>query len=194
MGNTTGIETFCKVTDAELGWFAGIIDGEGTITIRKRFIARRDVDPLFRPYFEIYMMVANTDFRMLDKLVDLSRRISGGKTRIRPVKLQKNCRPARAWYASSAASYAILRAIHGLLVCKREQALLAMEMMNRIKTRKLHTHWRTKMTREEAIARVELFTRMKALNKRGAEGRRFPSSVLMSVEMPKPEWAAKDLF
>lgn len=75
-----------KITDTELAWQAGIIDGEGCLTMAKQ-IRRGRPSPAFR----VHVTVANTDTRLLDPFV----RCWGG--RLYQIHEQRRDRLGKKW-------------------------------------------------------------------------------------------------
>jgi len=106
------------LTDAELGWAAGILDGEGCIGIYGRAGRRTDGGL----GLHALVSVGNTDFRMILKLKDLF----GGNIS----SLQRDSRPNRraaiTWRTSGRHAGRVLERVLPFLVVKREQAEVAL--------------------------------------------------------------------
>ena len=98
-----------------LAWAAGIIDGEGCISLRPQYGRhRRDHQ------FYLCVDVTNTDLRMLDHL----KRLFGGS--IRRCKPIPNRRPIWQWSLSSAQAGEALNNLLPFLVTKHNQAELGL--------------------------------------------------------------------
>jgi hypothetical protein len=107
------VESWSETTKAYL---AGIIDGEGTITIIKNNRKQRNGKEYF--YSRPVVTVANTSYSLLDYLTSLG--IGGFSTDKRKVEGQKQ---AFQWCLSSVnAVYTVLKAIYPYLVIKKDRA------------------------------------------------------------------------
>ena len=93
-----------------LAWAAGIVDGEGCIFIKEGRSLRMCVS------------VENTDVRMLDALKEMF----GGSLNRRNGPSKRNRRPIWAWEVSAIKAERCLKAIYPWLVCKKEQADIAL--------------------------------------------------------------------
>lgn len=112
-----GIDTI-KVSFTDLAWAAGIVDGEGSIGIYRA--PQRRYPGLFS--YRVSLHVANTDPRMLLRMED----IFGG--RIYPMrKSSGQQRPLGQWVALNADALTALRAMRPYLVCKADQADVALQ-------------------------------------------------------------------
>lgn len=112
------------VTEAEMGWLAGIWDGEGTIGVTTR-------DYRGRTAWSVAIEFANTDRRIIDKAEALLQRLDvdfweGEKPP------EGNCR--RAWYVRARGCVSVWRLCREMapfLVAKRERAAMMMEFSER---------------------------------------------------------------
>jgi hypothetical protein len=97
---------------AQLGWAAGIIDGEGSIGVYCNN----------HRHYKLQITVANTDPRMVLKLQD----ILGGAvcTHKRQLSTRKNY---FIWSASARQAHEILEILLPFFVAKKEQAMVALE-------------------------------------------------------------------
>lgn|SRR5215472_3738655 len=97
-------------------YFAGIIDGEGTICIMKHrpklASGEKSVGYL------AYLKVCNTDYR----LVAWCRETTGVGCIYSEKRKKPNCRQVYTWHISSARFYALLKEVYPYLVIKKEQA------------------------------------------------------------------------
>ncbi len=111
------VENWSETTRAYL---AGIIDGEGTITVIKN--NRKKKNGKEYVYDRPILTIANTDYSLRDYLFSLG---IGGFSHDR--RISKNCKQAFQWTLSSVnAVYAVLKVILPYLVIKREKALFLM--------------------------------------------------------------------
>lgn len=133
-----------KVTDLQLGWLAGIIDGEGSISLNKSFR---------RGYFQYSpnVTVCNTDRVMLDTIISLTgigKIYKGGE---RASGYKKVFR----WMICSQSDIAkFLLAIRSCLVVKKERADIVINFCIMV-------------TLDLDVNRDSLYLRMKELNRRG---------------------------
>jgi hypothetical protein len=108
-------------SDAELGWAAGILDGEGCIGLwpdsRRPYSARMSV------------YIANTDERMLLEF----QRLFGGTVTPRKTaamgagfKRVPIIKPQWVWQAHGASAIPVLEAVLPYLICKKEKAELCL--------------------------------------------------------------------
>jgi len=98
-----------SIRDVDLGWLAGVIDGEGCIHVDKRGILR--------------LIVTNTDRRMLEKCAQTT-----GVGHITQMSAQTGRRPAYYWRCHTANAVKVLQAVRLFLVVKGEQADLVLKM------------------------------------------------------------------
>lgn len=127
---------------AKFGYLAGIIDGEGCITIgagRKETCTN----------YNSIIMVTNTNKKIIDWL---QQQFGGNYYKI---PASGNCKEAYRWrFLKQKEIEKLLLAILPYLIIKREQAIVLLEFV--------------RMSKETASQkREELFQKMKALNKRG---------------------------
>lgn len=143
---------------ANWGYLAGLIDGEGHISITR---SDKPITRTQRGKTKIYAApvrygivvgVSNTDIRLMKKLKELfGSSYSGGK----PFKNHPNWKPKYQWIvAGNKNKELLLLAVLPYLVLKREQAIIALEFL--------------RLRNEKAPEkRQELYERNIALNKRG---------------------------
>lgn len=108
-----------KMSHVELAYFAGLIDGEGSISLARSHANRtrgRYIYPLLR--------IANTDKRMIDWI---SSKIDCGSRSYKSA-MNERCKPVHhlCWCSKDAIS--ILRFIYQYLIVKKEQAKIALDM------------------------------------------------------------------
>jgi hypothetical protein len=104
------------VTDSELGWVAGILDGEGCIGLYRNSKNGRSASHTLR------ISVTNCDRPIIDELV----RLAGGRTRLSG-KTNPNWRPSWLWDLSGYAALDLLRLVRPALIGKVAQADLALK-------------------------------------------------------------------
>lgn len=141
------------------GWTAGIIDGEGSITVvhRKRHKMQYNWES-----YEVRITVSNTDIKMMQKLKGLW----GGSYRV--VKRRRIQRKTCYHYCiTSKQGFNMLQNILPFLVTKKERAKLAFSLQDRI-TNHLASKKQRKMTDKEKFIRHRVYLQMKKLN----QGRR----------------------
>jgi hypothetical protein len=147
------------LTDKQIGYFAGIIDGEGMILIKR---AKENG----KVYYAPYVGITNTDMGLMDKCVNIFKDGRFVTKRRKPNPNWKTC------YVYNVASVKgvkqILTQIVDELTCKKTQAELVLEFI-KVKEGKQGFGLDPK---EE-----ELFWKVHALNARGKgkpKNRRFP--------------------
>lgn len=134
-------------TPEQVGWTAGIIDGEGCISAYGQV---RKTGP--GKVWSLRVLVANTDVRMIHRLEDLW----GGKIR-RHGKPQKDSHTqAWLWEVCGQAARKFLSLIRSELVVKQEQADLAIEFAGL-----LGTPGGCKVDEDNLQRREELSSRLK---------------------------------
>lgn len=115
---------------AQLAYLAGIIDGEGTISIcDKRVMKRksqgiRKTNKVYRARinFSTSVSVANTDPRIIDWLIQ-----NFGGSMSHSKRQEENWRPKITWIMKTTEMVNILTQIVPYLVLKKEQAILMIE-------------------------------------------------------------------
>jgi len=134
-----------------LAYAAGLIDGEGTITIRPR------KNPLGTTYHYIGISLSNTEPAMVEWLCCF-----GGSVGLqRPEKA--NHKALYRWTIDGLAGEGFLRAVEPYLVTKRAQARLALAGRATIRPRG------SRLTPELRAERLALLGQMRVLNQRGLE-------------------------
>ena len=142
-------------TVAELAYFAGIIDGEGclSLTVGKR---RANGLSLTRA---TQLYVGNTDPRVIQWIQSRF----GGSVALRPSPHPERHKPLWRWLCSGANIEPVLRAVLPYLIIKREQAtlILAYRKTMAMVGSNAQTTNETQQTQDEMIAQLRV------LNKRG---------------------------
>lgn len=182
----SNIEEVSFVSQIDIGWTAGIIDGEGSVIAgpRPKQKGRISVGWYTR------VSVANTDIRMLEKLKSLwGGYISGAK-----VNRPDRCLDIYAWSINHKKVIPFLEQIEPHLIVKRKQAELVLELQRRISAKNWISIIDAKTGRasgrmlpiEEVETRKEIFIKLKALNRRGGyHGRNSTKSETLSESVNK---------
>ena len=150
MGKTTDW-TPDELTVSELAYTAGIVDGEGSIGIRKRRNNRGVV------YHVVTLEVSNTDPALI---VWLHKRYGGTVNQHR--QQMANSKVLFRWIVSAVKAGSILQVLLPYLVIKKAQAEVAILMRQAICP--LGTN---RITQDMRDKREALYRRMRHLNKRG---------------------------
>lgn len=151
----------------QIGWTAGIIDGEGSIEVSITRVKHRPTG------YRIGVRVGNTNVKMLEALQSMW----GGGITISRQNSKLGYRDFYVWTLLSLNAQALLVAVEPHLIVKRQQANIALALQRRIKGRFGHeilidrTGFRPKLqgakvTQMEWKARHRLYLKMKALNQR----------------------------
>jgi hypothetical protein len=112
------------LTDAQVGWLAGIIDGEGCITISKQKAgAGGRVNPSYRLFLKVTMGHLEAVERVRDLLDVGSVHVQNARQRHDGVLWNQ----AWAWWVSANEAAAVLRFLRPHLVVKAAEADVAME-------------------------------------------------------------------
>jgi len=108
------------MTEAELGWVAGVFEGEGNVGIHTHQCLRGGI---LRRQAQVQVSITNTDVRMVLRVAEIT-----GLGRVRPKKPHgNNRRPQWRWHAAAAQARAFLLMVMPYLVTKREQAEKALD-------------------------------------------------------------------
>ena len=138
-------------------WSAGIIDGEGTITIVPRY---RSDGKCKHHGFQLRVSVANTDEKMINRLKELW----GGSIHLLKSN-RDNRRDIWSWVLAANNAMTFLSQISKYLVTKSEICNICMEFQSRIESNK--SKGRAGLSDEEISARSEYFWKVKELNHKG---------------------------
>ena len=154
-----------STSPASLGWLAGIVDGEGSITLPRGKTRSGYI------YYSIRVSIPNTDARIMSKIQELTLHRLG---KVYPHKRPSRSRPIYCWITSARRALCFLYLIIPFLVAKKEQAELAVEMQ-RLLMRQKSIKQRDRTTgriirgevRTDTAQRDRLVQAVKTLNKRG---------------------------
>jgi hypothetical protein len=116
--------SFENITQAEWGYFAGIIDGEGCICIHGQKTKRRGKVYV---YYSLFLTVGNTSYSMVKWLHD---RFGGSLWPGKKIKSNKQC-----WHWGTASQQAenLVRLVSPYLVAKIDQAEIAIRFRDSYK-------------------------------------------------------------
>lgn len=141
------------IPERDIIWFAGIVDGEASIYIRKQKKPGNDV-------YSLELEISMTDKPTIQKIHDIFEFGS-----FRPAKRKKQKEHHRqAWkicYSSNMAE-AVIRTILPYLITKKEEALLALEFADMKRSRE----GRGSLSFEEMMEREWYYEKMKELKKK----------------------------
>ena len=160
------------VPEPWIGWLAGIIDGEGTITITPR---KRTDGTCKHEGFQVSVRVANTDLAMIRKIEELTKRMIGSTGYVLE-RRPNRCKKQYYWMIASRQALVLLKLVKPYLVTKSPQARIAIELQERISTRQGYNVPRisgglkgSTLTTDEYVIREKLFHEIKLLNVKGGD-------------------------
>jgi len=107
-----------------LPYWAGIVDGEGTIVIRKTKPYGKQKAPLYR----LTVRITNTYYPLLEQ----ARNQFGGGCIVLHKDDRPNRKPVYSWHIESRKAYTFLRKIYRYLIIKSHQASLAIAFQSSI--------------------------------------------------------------
>jgi hypothetical protein len=142
-----------KITDTDLAWAAGIIDGEGCISI---FKCSPKSKPGSQRSYTLYVRVGNSSFPMTKKL----QRLFGGGIGFRPAGRWKSKLPEYKWNVSTHKAVSCLKLILPYLVAKKDQAEVGIEFSKTTKS-----PGRRGYTDEETRVRHAMYESISALKR-----------------------------
>ena len=146
---------------AELAYLAGIIDGEGCVTItahQNKYESSKSVSPSF----VAHVSVANTDVRLMDWLTSRLGGWVGLKRRNYPCSRQK---PVYTWQLTSDRARAMLRIVRPYLVLKGAQADIVMATDRYLMPKK--SCFKRRIPSELLQKRAIVVAQIRKLNRRG---------------------------
>jgi len=140
-----------------LAYWAGFIDGEGSIFIKKEKPRRKA--KRITPIYELTLKIDNTNKEVIDKFWETF----GVGCKTFRQRNGPNGKPLYGTVVKQDKALAILEKIEPYVIVKREHIKLAKEFIRQ----KQEFHGK-KITDEEITKRESFYQRMKELNKRGA--------------------------
>lgn len=138
------------MTEAELGWCAGIIDGEGTITLKNN--GGSNITPAI-----MVTMTHEATIRRFQQIVKI------GRVYKNDFKQSPNHKFKYTWNQCGGPSVLVIRLIQPYLFTKKAQADLAIEFADKC----MLGRGRVTVSEEQQILRRVLVIEMRELNKRG---------------------------
>lgn len=154
--------TDARWTEAELAYFAGILDGEGCLSLDS---LKQRISGGHRVYHNPCIRVSNTDARLIQWI---QARFPG---RVAPVKIRALMRkPQWTWSLYGPTVEAVLVAVVPHLVIKREQAELLIEYRRTMLPRGAQRGWKKNahsLSDTTLVQRGAVVDRLRLLNKRG---------------------------
>lgn len=144
--------------EGDLGYLAGLIDGEGCIAVTRT--APERIPGAVSVSHSIKVIITNTNRDLIDWLCGMS---DTAMAKIRDPNFRPGWKACWNWQISGPNAETFLRTIHPFLRIKRPQADLCLEL------RDLGRHkWQGRRLDPAVVARrEEIFLQVKALNKRG---------------------------
>jgi hypothetical protein len=117
-------QSILSMSEQDKAYLAGIIDGEGCITISRGVHKKQNNNV----YYQAVLHVANTDKRMIDWIIEITGLGSYHRGKHHP--------PRKVWYrwaVRSAAACEVVRTVYPYLVCKQRQADVLLELGEEVK-------------------------------------------------------------
>jgi hypothetical protein len=170
----TVAEVSAKLTPQELGWFAGIVDGEGCIHIhRVKRVANERATFQGGHYYTLVLAVGNCDPRVVTKCRSIAHIIAGRP--ISSITKHRNGEYAHfQWSTRADTAYMLIQIIKPYLVSKPQQAEIGLKLHDRVRSvRSLlsvpsgYGRFNGYLTEDEMNAREELWLQLRALNATG---------------------------
>lgn len=146
------------VSEKDLGYFAALIDGEGSVCITSVLDRRR-----VTRYWVLQLRIYNSYLPVLEWLIPRF----GGKIFTVKARTPKH-KEGYAWIATTRYALVLLEFVHSTLIIKRRHAEIALEFFARmwaIKDEDRDNGIRIAHVRDETLLR--LFEELKTLNRRG---------------------------
>lgn len=152
---------------AMVAWMAGIVDGEGTLTIARQLRPGRP-----SPAFRVVVNVANTDTRLLVPF----KRYYGGNIYPRPERRKsKRWKDSWTWHCPERYQRAFLLAVREFLRGKREQADILLDFIEHKRSFPRKSLGQGKgsapLGATEIGFRERVWNRVRLLNEKGAYSR-----------------------
>lgn len=157
------------ISEAELAWLAGFLDGEGYIGIRKRRL------PTGNPRYTISLDVSHTK----REAVEFLQATIGGS--IQQYQRKKGWKTTYKWRVRDKKAQEIIKQLLPYFKLKQEQAKLALELADHSNPFQ-HYHI---LPRAELNRREQIYQRMRILNKTGQLGLQQGSQIKLPVELER---------
>lgn len=171
-------------------WLAGLVDGEGTISIARyvtRTHGRKDA-PRCQDGFSPLLSIGNNDRELLDKCVEIT---GYGSVKIKDARGMdrrgiRSRRIYHGWRLDAGKAIAVIRDIYPYLVSKQQQAILAYTLDCSNKQGKKLRGWQQALPAAEQEKRVELKRLVNACNQR--QPVTLPSYCIEPTVKTEPGW------
>lgn len=159
-----------KLSKAETGYIAGIIDGEGYIGAFPCVMRIKGRTPYWR--YETRLIVVNTKLELIRWLRDIT-----GCGVVYACKVENRSRVWR-WQVTTNQSKDVLQVALPYLIVKKKQAELLLKLRQRINEWKVggNCGWYHPLDKEEHKKRLEICQQIKELNKRFTRSKEQPMS------------------
>ena len=162
------------LTDKQLGYLAGIVDGEGCLTVTRERTKYYASGFKYSPVFKI----VNTDLELLKYI----QRLIGSGSIIQLKQRLQNRKQIYQLELYPNAQRQILPLIAPLLRCKKQQAECLIKLLTLTAGHHANHRYR-KVDHSEKIE--ELYERIRPLNRRGIIGVVLPKVVEIAIRKPK---------
>ena len=117
MARVTKASTFSRIlTDVEVAWLAGILDGEGNIRVDYP-------NPRYPDYAYPKVIVVNTCLPLLERIKEIT---GVGQIKSRSWKAKDHHKDSWHWVVGGHAAISVLNQILELLIAKQDHALAAL--------------------------------------------------------------------
>ena len=144
-------------------WTAGIIDGEGTVSIIKH--KRAEFEKHVFPGLQMRLRVANTNKDMLSLL-----QLSWGGNIYAPKRRREGHKQAYFWDIGCSRAVRVLESILPYLITKHNHAQLGIIYQDRV-NKKIGRNGKYLSSREKEM-RLSMYEQMKVLNRKGSQDAR----------------------
>ncbi len=145
------------IDDRLIGYLAGLLDGEGSIAIKKA--THKDHK---NPSYGLRVLIFNTDIQLMQFLKD---KLGGLLFQKNKKRVEQGMKPLYAWMLNGNKAIEFLDLVEDSLIIKKERAEVARKFQRRISDREKVFH--NRLSEEEVQAREILYLEMKELNRRG---------------------------
>jgi len=147
-----------QLTDRQLGYIAGLIDGEGTIGIT-HYVSKSG-----RPRFQVRVSIYNSCGEVLNFVKEL---LGGYVHHRRRDKGIHNWKDMYTWYVEAQKAKELLALVEPVLIIKRRQAQLALEMLQTYMSKDNNIYGCNGAPDSLFDARMRIKEQMHILNRKG---------------------------
>lgn len=108
----------------KLAWLAGIIDGEGSISMHHRKKSRKSGGKGYYSGIDIQVAIANTNLPLMREVADICTEIIGAEIKVNELgrKTVNNLTAYKLSFSSRTRAYPVLKMLLPFLIAKKEQA------------------------------------------------------------------------